>query len=43
MALPAAFFDAKTQKGILDWFGKDKFDNRRGLVKIYLQDIDKYD
>ena len=38
----AAFFDFGSTE-ILDWFKKDRDDNPRGLVKIYLNDIDDYD
>ena len=36
------FYDAGCLE-YLDWFRKDKNDNPRGLVKIYLNDIDGYD
>ena len=36
------FYDAGCLE-YLDWFKKDRDDNPRGLVKIYLNDIDGYD
>jgi hypothetical protein len=36
------FFDFGSTE-LLDWFRKDRDDNPRGLVKIYLNDIDDYD
>lgn len=36
------FFDFGSYE-MLDWFRKDRDDNPRGLVKIYLNDIDGYD
>ena len=38
----AAFFDFGSPE-ILDWFKKDRDGNPRGLVKMYLKDIDDYD
>lgn len=38
----ALFFDSFSSES-LDWFKKDRNDNPRGLVKIYLTDIEKYD
>ena len=38
----ALFFDFGSTE-LLDWFRKDRDDNPRGLVKIYLNDIDGYD
>ena len=38
----ALFFDFGSTE-LLDWFRKDRDDNLRGLVKIYLNDIDDYD
>lgn len=38
----ALFFDLGYPE-LLDWFKKDRDDNPRGLVKIYLNDIDDYD
>lgn len=38
----ALFFDFGSTE-LLDWFKKDRDDNPRGLVKIYLNDIDGYD
>lgn len=38
----ALFFDFGSYE-MLDWFKKDRDDNPRGLVKIYLNDIDGYD
>jgi len=37
-----AFFDFGSTE-ILDWFRKDRDDNPRGLVKINLNDIKRYD
>lgn len=36
------FFDADSL-GYLDWFRKDRNNNPRGLVKIYLHDTEDYD
>ncbi|MCX6316367.1 MAG: hypothetical protein NTW29_03705 [Bacteroidetes bacterium] len=38
----ALFFDFASYE-LLDYFKKDRDDNARGLVKIYLNDIDGYD
>ena len=38
----ALFFDFGSNE-LMDWFKKDRDDNPRGLVKIYLNDIDGYD
>ena len=38
----ALFFDFGSTE-LLDWFRKDRDDNQRGLVKIYLNDINDYD
>jgi predicted nucleotidyltransferase len=38
----AAFFDAGSHE-ILSWFRKDRDGNPRGLVKIFLNDIEAYD